>query len=838
MLAFSFQLSVYIKCMSTFGIKQLAAIVEGKVYSSETYGEHSVTQIITDSRTFFNSKEAVFFALAGPVNNGHNYISELIEKGVKLFVVSNPDSISSKATFILVNNTTVALQKLSGSVRSGFKSPVIGITGSNGKTIVKEWLYDLLSDSFKIVRSPKSYNSQTGVPLSVLLLNNNYNLAIFEAGISQCGEMQQLSEIIKPEIGIITNIGDAHQENFASLQQKTQEKLKLFGQAKKLVFCVDNEILNNECKEFCTRNSVVQYSWSISGKAAAYVFTVKKNAETTNISIGINEGEHINFEIPFTDNSSIENACHCFVAALAIGADITKILPRFKNLEPVAMRLEIKQGINNCLLINDYYNSDLNSFAVALSVLHQQAAKGHLHKLLILSDILQTGITKNELYTRVNELLHEWGIEEIIGIGPEIYEYSTCFSVKKTFYRQLEDFEKTFGKGNFNNSAILIKGARKFTFERISDMLQLKAHQTVLEINLNAIVHNLNVYRSLLKPRTKIMVMVKAFSYGTGDIEIAKILQYQNVDYLAVAVADEGVQLRNAGITTPIIVMNPEMHSFQNMVDYSLEPNIYSIELLEGIIKTVSQNALDDFPVHLKLDTGMNRLGFKNSYEIDAAVAFIKKSDCVKVKSVFSHLAGSDDSCLDYFTIEQIQLFEQFSEAIAECFPYKIDRHILNSAGIERFCNKQFEMVRLGIGLYGISNTGLPLETTGILKSTVSQVKTISKNETVGYSRKGEIEKESRIAIVPLGYADGIDRKLGNKNGVAFINGKTVPIIGNVCMDMLMIDVSETGAKPGDEVEFFGNNIPLTEIALKAGTIPYEILTGISQRVKRVYIQE
>ena len=823
--------------MKTFNTENIAKLTGGKIFPAKEYAVQPVTQIITDSRTFFKSNEAVFFALVGQRNNGHNYIPELIKKGVKLFVVSETSRINDSATFIQVENTTEALQKLAASVRRSFNSPVIGITGSNGKTIVKEWLYDLLSGRFKIVRSPKSYNSQIGVPLSVLLLSNNYNLAIFEAGISQCGEMQNLAEIIQPEIGIFTNIGDAHQENFVSIKQKIQEKLKLFQQSKKLVFRVDNEEINAECKKFCSENSVLECSWTMSGKPAAYMFFVQKNENSTEISLNLN-GENIVFEIPFTVNSAIENACHCFVAVLAMGENIQEILPRFKNLEPVAMRLEIKQGINNCLLINDYYNSDLNSFAIALSVLHQQAAKGHLHKLLILSDILQTGISKEELYTHVNKLLHEWGIDELIGIGPEISDNSACFSVKKTFFAQLADFEKAFQKENFKNSAILIKGARKFTFEKISEMLQLKAHQTVFEINLNAIVHNLNVYRALLKPQTKIMVMVKAFSYGTGDIEIAKLLQYQNVDYMAVAVADEGVQLRNAGINTPIIIMNPEAHSFQNMIDYRLEPNIYSIELLEGIIKAVSVNALENFPVHLKLDTGMNRLGFKKSDEIRAAVSLIKKSNCVKIKSVFSHLVGSDDSGLDYFTAQQIQLFEQFSEIISESFPYQIDRHILNSAGMERFREKQFEMVRLGIGLYGISNTGLPLESIGTLKSTVSQVKTVGKDETVGYSRKGEVEKESRIAIVPLGYADGIDRKLGNKNGTAFINGKIVPIIGNVCMDMLMLDISEVAVNAGDEVEFFGKNISLAEVAQKAGTIPYEILTGISHRVKRVYVQE
>jgi Alr-MurF fusion protein len=502
------------------------------------------------------------------------------------------------------------------------------------------------------------------------------------------------------------------------------------------------------------------------------------------------------------------------------------------------MRLEIKQGINNCLLVNDYYNSDLNSLAIALSVLNQQAAKSHLYKLVILSDIQQTGLPKAELYRQVNKLLTDWEMDEIIGIGTEISRHSDLFSMRKSFFDSLADFEKQFNRTRFQSAAILIKGARQFTFEKISQLLQFKAHQTQLEIDLNALVHNLNVFKKLLRPETKIMVMVKAFSYGSGDVEIASLLQYQNVAYLAVAVTDEGVLLRNAGIKTPVIVMNPEQQSFQQIIDYQLEPNIYSLQLLESFTKTVSQNGLHDFPVHLKIDTGMNRLGFKTDAEINEAIEFIKESNQIKVISVFSHLAASDDSSFDMFTMEQISRFEEVAGMVLTSFSYKIDRHILNSAGIERFADKQFEMVRLGIGLYGISNTGLPLQNIGTLRSTVSQVKKVRSTETVGYSRKGKVSHESEIAIVPLGYADGLDRKLGNNNGHAFIHGQRVPIIGNICMDMLMLDVTGLGIKPGEKVEIFGPNIPITELAEKAGTIPYEILTGISQRVKRVYLQE
>ncbi|MCG6186083.1 bifunctional UDP-N-acetylmuramoyl-tripeptide:D-alanyl-D-alanine ligase/alanine racemase [Maribellus maritimus] len=824
--------------MNQFTISEISKITEGKLYSSPNTSDEIITNIVTDSRTFFAGGNAVFFALTGPRNNGHNYIPQLMKRGIKNFVVSEKKWVNSKASFVFVKNTTEALQKLATFNRRKNLYPVMGITGSNGKTIVKEWLHDILSENFSIVRSPKSYNSQIGVPLSVLLMNKNYNLGIFEAGISEPGEMKKLTEIIKPEIGIFTNLGDAHQENFESYEQKTEEKLQLFKSSEKLIFSVDNQLYKKKITRFCEEHSVTPVSWSLQKNKNVFLsFSAEKKESYTKISAKIESKKYV-FKIPFSDSSSIENACHCFAGIWALTQKPDLVLKRFEKLEPVAMRLEIKQGINNCLLINDYYNSDLNSFSIALSVLQQQAAKGHLQKTVILSDIQQTGIPKPDLYKQVNQLLLDWKIDNLIGIGPEITEYFEVFSVRKECYSNLIDFKKSFQKENLKDSVILIKGARKFTFEKISALLQQKTHQTVLEVNLNALVYNLNAFRKLLKPETKVMVMVKAFSYGTGDVEIAKMLQFQNVDYLAVAVADEGVQLRNAGIQTPIIVMNPEEHSFQNFIDYRLEPNIYSLELLQAFTKTVSQNALEEFPIHLKIDTGMNRLGFKTNSETQQAISTIKATRWLKVKSVFSHLAASDDPEMDDFTKTQISRFNEIARNISKQFSYNIDRHILNSAGIERFTKYQFEMVRLGIGLYGVSQTGLGLEHVGTLKSTVSQVKTVQKTETVGYNRKGKIEKTSKIAVVPLGYADGLDRKLSNKNGSAFVGGKLAPIIGNICMDMLMLDVTGIDVNAGDEVEFFGSNNTISEVAEKAGTIPYEVLTGISQRVKRIYLQE
>lgn len=823
--------------MTEYTIRQIARILDGKLFAPAGFQHKRIKQIVTDSRTFFSGENALFFALKGPRNNGHNYIADLLKKGLNAFVVSQPEVVSEKAVFILVENTTEALQKLAAFHRGNFQYPVIGITGSNGKTIVKEWLHELLSEEFRIVRSPKSYNSQIGVPLSVLLMENHNNLGIFEAGISQPGEMAKLEKIIQPGIGILTNIGDAHQENFRSEQQKTEEKLKLFSGSKKLIFCADNEKTAVLVLQFCRQQNIEPVSWSVENREAAIQFKKVLKNGSTQLEARIGD-KLFYFHIPFTDASSVENACHCFAAIQLLSNYPKKILPRFIQLAPVAMRLEIKQGINNCLLINDYYNSDLASLSIALSVLHQQAKKGHLKKQVILSDIQQTGIPQNELYRKVNELLKQWDINELTGIGPEISGNAEVFSLQKMFFDSVKSFEKGMARNRFKDSAILIKGARSFTFEKISELLQQKAHQTVLEIDLNALVNNLNIFRSLISSSTKIMVMVKAFSYGSGDVEIAKLLQFQNVDYLAVAVADEGLELRQAGIQTPVIVMNPEEHSFQNIISFGLEPNIYSIELLYAFEKAVAENALQQFPVHIKLDTGMNRLGFKTVEDVETIISILKKTERLKVVSVFSHLSASDDPAFDSFTLDQIKRFEFLSEKISACLPDNVDRHILNSAGIERFPEKQFEMVRLGIGLYGISVTGLPLQNISTFKSVVSQVKKLQPGETVGYSRKGKITGETDIAVVPVGYADGLDRKLGNGNGEAFVKGKRVPTIGNICMDMLMLDITGQHVQPGDEVEFFGPNISIAEVAEKAGTIPYEILTGISQRVKRVYLHE
>lgn len=818
-------------------ISEIAQIVNGKLFLPNGFSDFEIEQVITDSRTYNGESTSLFIALKGLRTDGHHFVHDMIEKGLKACIVSDPAVIYSSAVFILVNNTTTALQQLAARHRSRFEYPVVGITGSNGKTIIKEWLYEILNTEYQVVRNPKSYNSQIGVPLSVILMDNHFTLGIFEAGISKPHEMGNLAAVIQPQTGILTNIGDAHQENFSTKKQKTEEKLQLFTHSKYLVYCVDDTDTAVTVRQFCREHEIKEISWTTENKIALIRFTKQNNGKNTSIAAAIQE-KTFRFSIPFSDASSIENACHCFACAWSLSDQPPKFLSRFENLTSVTMRLEIKQGINNCLLINDYYNSDLASFSIALSVLGQQAKTGHLKKIVILSDIQQTGIPQTELYHQVNQLLEKWEIDELIGIGPAIFAHSRAFTMKKKFYFSTDIFEKNLSNHPFKNSILLIKGARIFTFEKISAVLQQKAHQTVLEIDMNALINNLNIFRNLLEPTTKIMVMVKAFSYGSGDVEIAKLLQYQHADYLAVAVTDEGVELRQAGIQTPIIVMNPEEKSFQHIMDYRLEPNIYSIELLKSFEQAVTHQAQQHYPVHLKLDTGMNRLGFKTVEQVESLLTYLKKTDRIKILSVFSHLAASDDPAFDAFTQEQINRFERLSGRILAALKYPVYRHILNSAGIERFPEKQMEMVRLGIGLYGISTTGLPLQNISTFKSTISQIKSVIKGETVGYNRKGKITRDAKIAIVPVGYADGLDRKLGNGNGQAFINGNRAAIAGNICMDMVMLDVTGLQVQPGDEVEFFGTHVPLTEIAHKAGTIPYEILTGISQRVKRIYLHE
>jgi alanine racemase len=745
--------------------------------------------------------------------------------------------------FIVVPNTLEALQKLAAWNRSQYDIPVVGITGSNGKTIVKEWLFELLHNH-AVIRSPKSYNSQVGVPLSVWNLSGDYELAIFEAGISKPGEMQNLQRIIQPTIGILTNIGESHQENFVSKQQKLEEKLKLFESCDTLIYCKDQPLVESVISNDGINPSVKLIAWSFIDERADLYFRIEE------VEGGVvllysesdfkSDSEYkYRISLPFQDTANLENAAHCLAFILSQHYADSAVLESFRTLQPVAMRLEMKEGINNCLLINDYYNSDINSLQIALSFLNNHAQSPYLGTTVILSDIQQSGIPDKQLYQEVARLLQLNKTSHLIGIGPHIHKRAGLFEMPSEFYESTDQFLESYQPQSFHQECILLKGARDFHFERISSVLQKKYHQTMLEIDLNALTDNLNLFRSMLHPETRIMVMVKAFSYGSGMAEIARILQFHKVDYLAVAVADEGVELRQAGIDLPIVVMNPEEHSFENMIEFRLEPNIYSEEIFDAFRKVLQQNAVVRYPVHLKLDTGMHRLGFDSEETIKRLLAKLLVQEQMVVRSVFSHLAGADEDMHDEFTISQVEQFLQFSSMITEKLPYKVFRHILNSAGIERFPQYQFEMVRLGIGLYGVSAMGnQQIRSISRLKTSISQLRMIPAGQTVGYGRKGVITHDSQIAVLPIGYADGYDRRLSNGVGKVYLKGRIVPVIGNICMDMCMIDVTGLPVSVGDEVELMGEHIPVSDIAQTIGTIPYEILTGISQRVKRVYLQE
>jgi alanine racemase len=826
--------------MPTLSVRQIASVLGGEIHSSTINPEWFISSISIDSRTIFDPESSSFFALKSERNDGHRYIADLVHLGVRAFVVSDYIEEFRKyenCCFIVVPDTLKALQKLAAWHRSQFQIQVVGITGSNGKTIVKEWLFDLLQNR-SVIRSPKSYNSQVGVPLSVWNLEPNHELAIFEAGISKVGEMQNLQQIIQPTIGILTNIGEAHQENFTTKKQKLEEKLKLFQSCHTLIYSKDQELVDSVIRNGGVNPKVKLIAWSFADKTADLYF--RRNVQEFAVKINTEfEGKHYTISLPFQDEASLENAGHCLAFVLSQHYAEAAVLELFRSLQPVAMRLEMKEGVNNCLLINDYYNSDINSLQIALGFLNNHARSPYLRKVVILSDIQQAGIPDLQLYQEVARLLQLNKTSSLIGIGPVIRKHAGLFDLHSEFYESTDQFLESVQTSDFRQDCVLLKGARDFHFERISSVLQKKYHQTVLEIDLNAMIGNLNVFRSLIRPETRVMVMVKAFSYGSGMAEIARILQFHKVDYLAVAVADEGIELRQAGIELPIVVMNPEEHSFENMIEFRLEPNIYSEEILDSFRKVLQQHAVVRYPIHLKLDTGMHRLGFDTAENVERLADKLASQEQMVVRSVFSHLAGSDEAVHDEFTRGQINQFLKLSTLITEKLPYKIFRHILNSAGIERFPEFQFEMVRLGIGLYGVSAAGnSQIKSISRLKTSISQIQHIDAGQTVGYGRKGKVNRDSEIAVLPIGYADGYDRRLSNGVGRVFVNGKLAPVIGNVCMDMCMIDVTGLQVSVGDEVELMGDHILVTKIADNIGTIPYEILTGISQRVKRVYLQE
>ena len=823
--------------------KEIADLLGGKFIKGEA--QSSVRNILTisiDSRNIMDVNSCLFIAIKGVRHDGHKYLKDLYNHGVRAYLISDEKLDFSQfegASVLLVRNTLDSLQRLSASVRSKYSYPVAGITGSNGKTIVKEWLFDLYQGSKRVIRSPRSYNSQVGVPLSVWNMNEDCDLAVFEAGISQKGEMEKLAKVIMPSIGLITNIGEAHQENFKTKEEKTDEKLLLFESCKTIIYRCDYEIIYKRIQKKYGNSGKQLFSWTLNNDKKADLNIQSKILSVSTVLSFIFNGEPRSIEIPFTDDASIENGCHCLAFILATGTCNENILSRFSNLQPVAMRLEIKQGINNCTLIDDYYNSDINSLKIALQYLNHQNTKNNQKQVLILSDICQSGMAPEKIIKELVSMVKLYKIDSFIGIGSVLSDFSEYFPVNSSFYRNTDEFIRVFDSLLFKDKYILIKGARKFHLEKISSLLQMKYHRTLLEVNLNALVNNLNDYRALLKPETKILVLVKASSYGHGAIEVARTLQFQKVDYLAVAVADEGIDLRQNGIDTPILVMNPEEHSFEMMIEYGLEPNIYSMDVYNQFEKTARRMAVSKYPVHLKLDTGMHRLGFSDEQEVLDICRIAAASDYLYVRSVFSHFAVADDPTEDDYTHAQIACFKKLSDIVISTQHHPVIRHLLNTAGIERFPEYQMEMVRLGIGIYGIAQSSkVHPVMVARWKTVISQIKNLVAGETVGYGRNGKVTRSSDIAVIPVGYADGYDRRLGNGTGKVWINGAFAPVIGNICMDMTMIDVTGIHVKPGDSVELMGEHVKIEEMAKLMGTISYEILTGISQRVKRVYVEE
>ncbi len=784
--------------------------------------------ISIDSRSLQNGANTLFFALVGPNHDGHEYIAELINKGVCQFVVTHiPEELSGKSNFLVVENTLEALQKLAAYYRSLFDFPVIGITGSNGKTIVKEWLNFLLSPDYNIIRSPKSYNSQVGVPLSVLGINEQNNFGIFEAGISTVHEMEKLEPIIQPTIGILTNIGSAHDEGFTSIAEKIKEKLKLFSNVSTLIYN------KNKTIDAFIHPKTKTFTWSCKEDGANVLITKKAIVDKTILNIRF-EGNTFEIVIPFQDIASIENAINCLMLLLYLGYDSKTIEHRMTLLYPVEMRLKVKNGRHNTMLIDDSYSSDFQSIQIALDFLENQ--KLYKKKTIILSDIFQSGLKTDDLYSKVSHLIISNKVNRVIGIGETISSFKSKF-INCTTFKSTDEFLAQFKNVEFGNETILIKGARSFEFERIVALLEEKTHETVLEINLNAISHNLNFYKSKLAPNTRLMVMVKAFSYGNGGFEIAKLLEHHQVDYLGVAFADEGIALKTAGIKLPIMVMNPESTSYSALIQNSLEPEIYSFKGLNSFLQLAKQRNLIDYPVHIKIDTGMHRLGFEEK-DCEKLVSILKQSKAIKVTSILSHLATSDNKEDTTFAFNQIAKFEKISALLQEKLEIIPIRHLLNTSGISNFNEAQYNMVRLGIGLYGVSNDADEqkyLENVGTLKSIISQIRTISKGESVGYSRNFIAEKETKIATIPIGYADGISRHWGNGVGYVVINNQKATVIGSVCMDMLMVDCTDIMCQEGDQVIVFGENPTIVYMAQALDTIPYEVMTGISQRVKRVF---
>lgn len=821
----------------SYTLEQIASFIGARVYGVE---HNEISWLLTDSRSLCFPESTLFFALESARNDGHRYINELYRRGVRAFVVNKePQDILlyPEAGFLLVQDTLKALQRLAERHRESFDIPVVGITGSNGKTIVKEWLYQLLSSQQVVTRSPRSYNSQIGVPLSVWTINEHTDIGIFEAGISQKDEMDALQTIIQPTIGVFTCLGEAHQENFKTREEKCAEKWKLFKDADIVVYCAEEKCVVQHLQKNAFQGEHLIWS-RIRHDVPLYISSVVKHDDNTTITYIYKEKEGT-YDLPFIDEAAITNSITCLAVCLYLGMDDKEISLGMKKLEPVAMRLEVKEGRSGCTLINDSYNSDLNSLDIALDFMSRRIDKSCRKRTLILSDVEQSGEMPETLYAKVAQLVESRGVDTFIGIGPDLYETQRLFNVNSYFFKTIEDFLESRIMEKMHDELILIKGARSYRFDKLTDLLSLKVHQTTLEVNLNAVVANLNYYRSFMKPGTKVTCMVKASAYGCGAVEVAKTLQEHQVDYLAVAVADEGAELRKAGVSTNIMVMNPEMGCFNTLFEYELEPEVYSFRMLDALITAAEKEGVTNFPIHIKLDTGMHRLGFHPEKDMSYLIDRLKKQSAVVPRSVFSHFVGSDNDAFDDFSAQQYRLFIKGCNELQSAYQHTILRHICNSAAIEHFPERHMEMVRLGLGLYGVNaRNNEMLNNVSTLRTTILQMHELSPSETVGYSRRGVLERNTKVATLPIGYADGLDRKLGCGKGYCIVNGQKAPYIGNICMDVCMIDVTGIDCHEGDSVVIFGEDLPVTVLSDIVETIPYEILTGISTRVRRVYYQD
>ncbi|WP_317898710.1 bifunctional UDP-N-acetylmuramoyl-tripeptide:D-alanyl-D-alanine ligase/alanine racemase [Aurantibacillus circumpalustris] len=814
-----------------YTLDQIAEITNIKLVGKNNYSIH---HFLNDSRSVLYSNETLFIALRTERNNGHNYIPELIEKGVTSFLISENDFNTSpysdsNISFLVSIDPLKTIQQLAAYHRQQFSIPVIGITGSNGKTVVKEWLYQLLKTNYSICRSPKSYNSQIGVPLSVLNLNASHTLAIFEAGISQPGEMETLASIIRPTIGVLTSIGSAHDEGFKNREEKIQEKIKLLLGSDALII---SGLEKNKISESLQKKSVFVSEYNDAD--------LKVKFENNTLHLKSKNVDHT-FKIPFSDLASLSNTAACVGVMLHLGFKEKEIAEKIKLLQPVALRLEIKKGIHNSLIINDYYNSDLDSLKIALTHLQQQ--NNRLKKMVIVSDIEQSGISPSDLYHNLADLFSQYEIDLVVGIGKEIIQHKPLFKSNSLFFESTQNFIEQFRFINyqFSDAGILLKGGRSFGFENISRLLQLKSHDTVFEIDLNKLTENVNYYRSLISKEVKIMGMVKAMGYGSGSTEIARTLQHMGVDYLAVAYADEGVELRASHISLPIMVMSPEEDAFEDIINYQLEPEIYHFKVLRSFVaKLDSMGITEPYPVHLKIDTGMHRLGFEEQ-DFNELLKELQRTPQLKVQSVFSHLSGSDNPDLDAFTKEQIRIFESAYNLLEKGLGYTVIKHICNSGAITRFKEAHYNMVRLGIGMYGVGvneKEQNKLKNVGTLKTRISQIKNVVKGQTVSYNRSGKINSDTKIATIPIGYADGFSRALGNGKHGVYIQNTFCKTVGNICMDMCMVDVTAIRCNEGEEVIIFENAEQINVMAQAINSISYEVLTSVSARVKRVYVQE